>query len=77
MTKPLRLNGLTTQSSSRTGAFFIFGGYQTKADRWEDFTTTELCSGFQGLGGGAYQQAIALCQTSALLASIIPKSDRR
>ena len=38
-------------------------------DRDRYSTTTELCSGFQGLGGGACQQAVALCQTSALLAS--------
>lgn len=35
-------------------------------------TTTERSSGFQGLGGGAYQQAFAEVINDALLAAIIP-----
>ena len=35
-------------------------------------TTTERSSGFQGLGGGAYQQAFAEVINDALLATIIP-----
>nr|MBQ4455226.1 hypothetical protein [Clostridia bacterium] len=34
--------------------------------------TTELCSGYQGLGGGAYQQAFCNSCRMALLATIIP-----
>ena len=36
-------------------------------------TTTERSSGFQGLGGGAYQQALCNSGRIALLASIIPR----
>ena len=44
------------------------------------FVTTEPqseCSGFQGLGGGAYQQAFAKLSKFALLATIIPNSRRQ
>jgi len=42
--------------------------------RWmkqETYITTELCSGFQGFGGGANQQAFCNSARMALLASII------
>ena len=39
----------------------------------ENDTTTERKLWFQGLGGGAYQQAFAEVNNDALLATIIPK----
>ena len=43
----------------------------------ENDTTTELCSGYQGLGGGAHQQAFCNSARIALLATIFLNSGYR
>ena len=52
--------------------FSLFWGFRESC--WmtqETYITTELCSGFQGLGGGANQQAFCNSARMALLAAAI------
>jgi len=52
--------------------FFAFQAKPEGRMTQEYDTTTERSSGFQGLGGGAYQQALCNSGLIALLATIIP-----
>ena len=46
------------RSKMAQGPFFFISGHKQRGRMTkENDTTTELCSGFQGIGGGAYQQA--------------------
>ena len=73
--KPLPGREMPKNSISLGRGFSLFWGFrESRRMTQESAITTELCSGFQGLGGGANQQAFCNSARMALLATIISNS---
>ena len=67
---PVRKRNAKEQHFLGRGFSLFWGFRESRRMTQESAITTELCSGFQGLGGGANHQAFCNSARMALLATI-------